>query len=113
MLKPGMFTRVRVILAEKNNARIVSARAVVRRNGIPGVYLVDLADKSVTFIEITPGIIARESIEIAEPAVEGTIVTLGQHLLSDGSTVILPEQGGSGGSGPAGGGQNAGGGGQR
>ncbi len=113
MLKPGMFTKVRVILAEKDNARIVSARAVVRRNGIPGVFLVDPADKSVKFIEITPGITARESIEIAEPAVDGTVVTLGQHLLSDGSIVILPEQGAPGEPGSGGGGQRAGGEGRR
>jgi hypothetical protein len=43
------------------------------------------------------GIVNPDRTEILFPSIEGAVVSLGQHLLQEGSTVILPERvGGSG-----------------
>ena len=41
LLKPGMFTRVRVILNEQESARVVPSDAVIRRNGQDGIFIVE------------------------------------------------------------------------
>ena len=38
LLKPGMFARVRVMIASKTRAQIVPARSIVNRNGETGIY---------------------------------------------------------------------------
>ncbi len=92
ILKPGMFTRVSVVLDEKENAQIVPTQAVVNREGKPGVYLVDKQENKVKYIEIQTGIVSPELTEILSPEIKGTVVTLGQHLLEDGSNILLPGQ---------------------
>ncbi|MBN2093401.1 efflux RND transporter periplasmic adaptor subunit [candidate division KSB1 bacterium] len=92
LLKPGMFTRVSVVLDEKVSTQVVPTQAVVNREGKPGIYLVDKNENKVKFIEIQPGIISPELTEILSPEIKGTVVTLGQHLLEDGSNVLLPGQ---------------------
>jgi len=51
---------------------------------------VDEAESIVRFHEVVPGIVTSEKTEIVSPALSGRVVTLGQHLLADGSPVILP-----------------------
>ena len=36
------------------------------------------------------GIINGNQAEIISPSIEGSVVTLGQHLLENGSTIVLP-----------------------
>ena len=36
------------------------------------------------------GIAQGDEVEVASPAIEGRVVTLGQHLLLDGASVSLP-----------------------
>jgi RND family efflux transporter MFP subunit len=104
-LKPGMFARVRVILESKDSARIIPTTALVSQNGTDGVFLVDQAEKTARFVQVTKGIVTKDNIEITEPQIEGIVVTLGQHLLSDGSPVVLPgeNQESGAGNGPRGG----------
>jgi len=45
----------------------------------------------VRFIPVELGIATPERTEILAPEIEGLVVSLGQHLLEDGSTVILPD----------------------
>jgi len=92
-LKPGMFTRVRVILNEKDSALTVSSQALIRRNGGNGIFTIDEQKKIAHFVPVKVGIIAKNSVEILEPELSGLVVTLGQHLLAEGSPVILPETG--------------------
>ena len=91
ILKPGMFAHVQVVLNEKEAAQIVSSRAVVSREGQKGVFTVDRGNNTATYTPVNVGIVASEYTEILSPPLNGLVVTLGQHLLADGSPVILPE----------------------
>ena len=108
-----MFARVRVVLERKMDARIVPASAMVRRNGVQGVFVVEPgAGQPGTpagmpvgrFVPITPGIIGEQTVEVLDPPIEGLVITLGQHLLEDGGAVLLPGAGIPGGA-PQGGGR--------
>ncbi len=87
ILKPGMFTHVRVVLAEKNNVCTVPRDAVVNHNGETGVYLVDVEASKAKFVPVVTGISQTDIIEIVDPPLQGLVVVLGQHLLEDGSPV--------------------------
>jgi len=91
LLKPGMFTRVRVVLSENDSAQVVPSKAVVSRSGENGIFVVDSTGTSVRYRPIQIGIVAEEKTEILSPELEGVVVTLGQHLLEDGSPIILPK----------------------
>jgi len=90
ILKPGMFARVDVVLAEKDAARIVPSQALVNRDGQRGVFVIDPADPTARYVPVEVGIVTPEETEILSPEIQGLVVTLGQHLLADGSPVILP-----------------------
>ncbi|HSA96497.1 MAG TPA: efflux RND transporter periplasmic adaptor subunit [Acidobacteriota bacterium] len=90
-LKPGMFVNARIEFADKAAATIVPVSAVVTRNGRQGLFLVDLAAKKAVFLPVTVGIVEGERAEILEPAqATGQVVTLGHHLLENGTALILP-----------------------
>ncbi len=90
-LKPGMFARVRVILSSKTDAQIVPAEAVVRRDGQTGLFVVEASRDAARYVPVTLGIQSQTIVEVIDPALDGdTIVTLGQHLLEDGSPILLP-----------------------
>jgi RND family efflux transporter MFP subunit len=91
LLKPGMFCNVRLVLAEKQSAQVVPSRAIVTRNGETGVFVVRGDETTAHFVPVSVGISTLERTEIAEPVIDGLVVSLGQHLLEEGSTVILPE----------------------
>ncbi|MFZ7128130.1 MAG: efflux RND transporter periplasmic adaptor subunit [Desulfobacterales bacterium] len=91
-LKPGMFMKVRLRFAEHPDATVVPASAVVKRNGSQGVFVVDADARTAKFIPITLGIVNEGLAEVLAPAVTGSVVTLGQHLLEDGAPVLLPDQ---------------------
>lgn len=90
LLKPGMFCKVTVVLAEKDSAQVVPSQAVVTRNGTSGVFVVKNGESIAHYIPVELGIITPGKTEILTPALEGSVVSLGQHLLEDGSSVILP-----------------------
>ena len=94
VLKPGMFARVTVVLREKDDAQLVSSRAVIMQSGKPGVYVVRGDETIAHYVPVQTGIVSAEKTEIIEPLLEGKVITLGQHLLEDGSPVILPQTAG-------------------
>lgn len=91
-LKPGMFTRVRVVLNEKDAAQVVPNEAVVSRSGENGIFVVDSTGTVARYHPVQIGIVANEKTEIISPKLESVVVTLGQHLLEDGSPILLPKQ---------------------
>ena len=91
LLKPGMFARVMVVITEKDSVQNVSSRAVVEHSGVTGLFVVDKVDKIVHYVPVKTGIVTPENTEILSPIIEGQVVTLGQHLLDDGSPVLLPQ----------------------
>ncbi len=96
-LKPGMFAKVHVVLKEKDSARVVPSEAVVRRNGENGIFVVekDSATQKLVarYYPIETGITTLDRTELLKPEIEGQVVTLGHHLLDDGSVLILTDTG--------------------
>ncbi len=90
ILKPGMFVRVKIEFAKKENATVVPLNALVKRNRQQGVFLADVRNMKAHFVPVTVGIINRELAEVVKPSLSGLVVTLGHHLLEDGSPIILP-----------------------
>ena len=97
-LKPGMFVRVEILFQKHDNATVVPAAAIVKRNGTPGVFMADIQQKKARFVPVTVGIVNGTGAEILNPPLNGSVVTLGHHLLEDGATIILPGSKPTGGS---------------
>ncbi len=89
-LKPGMFARVKVVLAQQDSAQLVPSRAIVSRNSSPGLFTVKENEAIAHYHAVQTGIMAVDFTEIISPKLEGRVITLGQHLLEDSSPVILP-----------------------
>ena len=92
LLKPGMFVRVQVEFARRENATLVPLPALVRRNGKEGVFIVDIGNRKARFVPVTTGIMDGELVEITGPQISGLVVTMGNHLLEDGSGIVLPKK---------------------
>jgi len=90
MLKPGMFIRAEIQFDEHKNATLVPASALVKRDGTQGIFLVDPAAEKARFILVKIGIINGQYAEVLSPDVKGSVVVLGQHLLEDGGSILLP-----------------------
>ncbi|UCF06389.1 MAG: efflux RND transporter periplasmic adaptor subunit [bacterium] len=91
MLKPGMFARIEVVTAEKDNTQLVPSTAVVERGG-SGLFVVPEGETVARYERVTTGIVTPDVTEILEPLLQGRVVTLGQHLLDDGSPIMLPAE---------------------
>ena len=91
ILKPGMFVRVQIEFARHNDATVIPWSSVVKRNGERGVFVVDTQDMKARFVPVALGIINGERAEVVEPSLSGLVVTLGHHLLEDGSAIVLPK----------------------
>ena len=91
-LKPGMFVNARIEFASKADATIVPTSAVVNRGALQGLFLADRETKKAEFRAATVGIVEGDRAEIVEPAgLTGYVVTLGHHLLENGTALILTE----------------------
>lgn len=92
ILKPGMFINAEIEFTRRDKARMVPFSAVVARGDRQGVFLADLENKKAIFQPVKIGIIEGDKAEILDPpGLEGYVVTLGQHLLQNGMSIILPE----------------------
>jgi RND family efflux transporter MFP subunit len=93
-LKPGMFTTITVMLQEKTGRQVIPTSAIVKKDGMDGIFVVETDAASgahiARFKAIKPGIATDTETEILSPEIEGPVVILGQHLLDDGSMVLLP-----------------------
>lgn len=90
-LKPGMFVRLEIEFAKHENATVVPRTALVQRDDRPGLFVVDETSKTARLTAVRLGILNGKWAEILEPAISGSVVTMGHHLLSDGAPVIIPE----------------------
>jgi RND family efflux transporter MFP subunit len=91
-LKPGMFVRVQIDFDRRENAIVIPIAALVKRENQQGIFIVDQKEQRARFVPVTTGIINSVQAEILEPPLSGEVVTLGQHLLVDGSQIIIPGQ---------------------
>jgi len=96
VLKPGMFVRAEIEFDRHDNATVVPFTALARREGREGVFLADLTEKKAHFVPVTVGIVSGEQAEVTAPPLSGMVVTLGQHLLTDGSTIAVAQAAGTG-----------------
>jgi RND family efflux transporter MFP subunit len=91
LLKPGMFINTQIEFARREETTVIPLRALVSRNGQQGIFLADIENKKAYFKPVKVGVVEGERVEILEPtSISGYVVTLGQHLLEDGTTIILP-----------------------
>lgn len=88
-LKPGMFVRAQVVLDEVAEAIVVPARALTRRDGQEGVFVLSEDGHSVAWQTVRPGIRQEERLQVTGDGLQGQVVILGQQLLRDGSSVVL------------------------
>jgi len=91
-LKPGMFVRARIEFGRHDNAALVPSDAIVRRNDRQGLFAADLAARKARFVPVTLGIVQGDRTEILEPEIRDPIVVTGQHLLEDGTPILIPEK---------------------
>ncbi len=92
LLRPGMFARVRVVVGGVADAPVIPRDALVRRDGRDVVFVVepsgeDGAPPRVRMVPVETGIRGFGVVEVRAPVLDGRVVTLGQHLLQDGSAV--------------------------
>jgi len=92
VLKPGMFVRVELEFDRHENATVVPLNALTKTNSHHSVFLADIENMQVKRIPVEVGITNKDMAEIIEPEIKGFVVTVGQHLLEDGSEITLPEK---------------------
>lgn len=92
LLKPGMFITTQIEFVRHEETTVIPFRALVNRNGQRGIFLADIENKKAHFKPVKVGIVEGEWAEILEPSqISGYVVTLGHHLLEDGTNIILPQ----------------------
>jgi RND family efflux transporter MFP subunit len=92
LLKPGMFINAQIEYADHEKATVIPLNALVSRNGRQGVFMADTENMQAHFQQVQVGIIEGERVEILDPpSLSGQVVTLGHHLLEDGTNIILPQ----------------------
>ena len=91
-LRPGMFVEIAIDLDRRDQAQAVPRDALLQRAEGFVVFSIDTEEDPplARRHQVTPGIRDGDWVEIIEPELPRTVVTLGQHLLSDGNPVRLP-----------------------
>lgn len=91
-LRPGMFVRVRLILAERQGVAVVPEEAVVPTGKGQFVFVVE--DGKARRVPVTLGVRRGTKVEVIEGVAPGDrIVTAGQLKLRDGAAVRLADAG--------------------
>jgi len=91
-LKPGTFARVTMVLGREDATTIVPQTALTRRGERDGVFVVSADGTHVAFRPVVVTIRDEGRVAVRGDGIEGHVVTLGQHLLDDG-TLIAPQPG--------------------
>lgn len=94
-IKAGMYARVRLITESVKDAIVVPAEAIVRRDGVPYLFVVSSqkngdAPAKVKLCPVEQGILVDNKTEITKGLIAGDeIVIKGQNLLNDGVSVNI------------------------
>ena len=90
-LKPGMFTRIRIIYDTRKNTLLVPKEAIISEDGVHSVYIID--NRMSFKREVRTGYANGSKMEIVSGLRQGdTIVTIGQSSLKDSSRVEIISQ---------------------
>ncbi|MEJ2689572.1 MAG: efflux RND transporter periplasmic adaptor subunit [Deltaproteobacteria bacterium] len=89
-LKPGMFIRATVELDHLAEATIIPVQAVTERGDRTGVFVVKGETMTVAWRPVRVGIREGERVQVEGDGLDGRVVTLGQQLIEDGSTIAIP-----------------------
>ena len=91
-LKPGMYARVALTVARRDNTLVVPRNAIVDAEGRRGVFLVE--SNQARFHPVEVGLQDQQRAEVLGGLNEGQrVVTTGAAALRDGDPVVLPGQG--------------------
>ena len=90
-LKPGMFIRATVVLAQVPEATIVPEQALTIRDDRSGVFIVSDDGQSVVWREVKVGIREGNHVQVEGRGLSGQVVTLGQQLVKNGSAITIPD----------------------
>jgi RND family efflux transporter MFP subunit len=91
-LKPGMFIRATVVLAQLPEATIVPEQALTIRDDRSGVFVVREDGRSVAWREVRVGIREGDRVQVEGEGLSGRVITLGQQLVKDGSPIKIPAE---------------------
>jgi RND family efflux transporter MFP subunit len=91
-LKPGMFIRATVVLDRVTEVTIVPVQALTKRDDRNGVFIVSTDGRSVAWHEVTAGIREGGRVQVKGEGLSGWVVTLGQQLVDDGSSITIPDE---------------------
>lgn len=89
LLKPRMFVSTRVQLKTLDNATVIPWDALVERENQHGVFVVDRREGIARFVPVTVGVVENDRVQVLDPRLSDEVVTLGQHLLNDGSRIMI------------------------
>ncbi len=89
-LKPGMFIRATIVFDKVEDALTIPEQALTKRNYKDGIFIVNDDHKTVKWCPVKIGIREDERVQIeCEGLTKGLVVTLGQQLLDDGSSIFI------------------------
>ena len=88
-LKPGMFIKATVVLAQVSEATIVPELALTKRDDKSGIFVVSEDGKSVAWRAVNVGIREGDRVEVNGDGLSGRVVILGQQLINDGSPITI------------------------
>jgi RND family efflux transporter MFP subunit len=91
-LKPGMFIRATVALAQVPETTIVPELALTKRDDRSGVFIVSEDGRSVNWRNVKVGIRDGDRVQVEGEGVVGRVVILGQQLVNDGSPITIPAE---------------------
>ena len=84
-----MFVRAEIEFERHEEAVVIPLNALVRRGEERGIFLINPDGQTARFVPVTLGIVNGSVAEVVAPPLSGKVVTMGQHLLEDGSSVLL------------------------
>lgn len=90
-LKPGMFIRVAIVIDRVADATIIPEQALTRRGEHTGIFLVDSNSHKAIWQQVEEGIFEDGRVQVKGDKLSGLVVTLGQQLLDDGSSITISE----------------------
>ncbi len=88
-LRPGMFIRARLQLGEHKDVQVIPVNAVIQKNNESVIFR--SVDGKAVQTKVQTGLQEGNMIEIISPVITDPVVTIGNHLLTDGKAVEISE----------------------